>query len=357
MPPSRPQAGQLPLGSSQGVLCLRQGCGGSWALYHAPVPAQSTAMRTPFGSGHELSRLETPHPGWPIRQSLPPQAEIAHGCSAARGPHPHCEVCLGSTCDLSSAYHHVETHQDSTPFLERGDAFIASSAFLWPGHGYLVFIQVISHCARFLSSLGHSLGISAFKFGSPVASEALRAAQILICVLLRFGSTRPMSGHHSSCPDPPGPGVWTLWSILPRRSPSRRPLSIQRILVAAPWYRPTNGTRTLCSTPQRPPHSHSGGGRAGDPSAPRTFESVFDSRPAAHSQSKHGVRPSRGRKCQCPLQLASKLLGALRLSRPSVPHSAARYRPLVRDSALFARRVDSRPDAHRLRRGTSVAAV
>ena len=83
----------------------------------------------------------------------------------------------------------METHQDSTPFLERGDAFIASSAFLWPGHGYLVFIQVISLCARLLSSLGHSLGISAFKFGSPVASEALRAAQILICVLLRFGST------------------------------------------------------------------------------------------------------------------------------------------------------------------------
>ena len=70
---------------------------------------------------------------------------------------------------------------------------------------------------------------------------------------------------------------------------------------------------------------------------------MIDSRPSAHSQSKRGVRPSWGRKCQCPLQLASKLLGALRLSRPSVPHSAARYRPLVRGSALFARGVDSRP--------------
>lgn len=100
----------------------------------------------------------------------------------------------GGTCDLSSAYHHVEMHPDSTPFL----------GFEWGGKFYRftvlpfglatapwLFTKVIGHCARFLRSPGLSLGILNYLddiiFGAPTAREALGAAQVMINVLRRFG--------------------------------------------------------------------------------------------------------------------------------------------------------------------------
>ena len=68
----------------------------------------------------------------------------------------------GGTCDLSSAYHHVEMHPDGLPYL----------GFEWDGAFYRfvvlpfgistapwLFTKVISHCVRFLRSPGLSLGI------------------------------------------------------------------------------------------------------------------------------------------------------------------------------------------------------
>jgi len=100
----------------------------------------------------------------------------------------------GGTCDLSSAYHHVEMHPDSMPFL----------GFEWAGEFYRfsvlpfglctapwLFTKLISHCARFLCSPGMSLGILSYlddmAFGACTASEALNTAQTLIRVLQLYG--------------------------------------------------------------------------------------------------------------------------------------------------------------------------
>jgi len=100
----------------------------------------------------------------------------------------------GGTCDLSSAYHHVEMHKDSTPFL----------CFEWAGGFYRftvlpfglstapwLFTELIGHCVRFLRSPGMSLGLLSYlddvAFGAPTAREALNAAQTLIRVLRRYG--------------------------------------------------------------------------------------------------------------------------------------------------------------------------
>ena len=66
----------------------------------------------------------------------------------------------GGTCDLSSAYHHVEMHKDSTPFL----------GFEWAGGFYRftvlpfglstapwLFTKLIGHCVRFLRSPGMAI--------------------------------------------------------------------------------------------------------------------------------------------------------------------------------------------------------
>ena len=100
----------------------------------------------------------------------------------------------GGTVDLSSAYHHVEMHPDSTSFL----------GFEWQGAFYRfavlpfglatapwLFNKVISHCVRFLRSPGMTLAILNYLddiiFGGATAREALRTAQTLVHVLRRFG--------------------------------------------------------------------------------------------------------------------------------------------------------------------------
>ena len=100
----------------------------------------------------------------------------------------------GGTCDLSSAYHHVEMHPDGFPYL----------GFEWDGAFYRfvvlpfglstapwLFTKVISHCVRFLRSPGLSLGILSYLddivFAAKSAREVLGAAQMLINVLRRFG--------------------------------------------------------------------------------------------------------------------------------------------------------------------------
>lgn len=100
----------------------------------------------------------------------------------------------GGTIDLSSAYHHIEMHPASTPYL----------GFEWDGVYYRfavlpfglssapwLFTKVISHCVRFLRSPGMSLNVlnylDDFIFGAPSAREALGAAQVMVNVLQRFG--------------------------------------------------------------------------------------------------------------------------------------------------------------------------
>jgi len=100
----------------------------------------------------------------------------------------------GGTCDLSSAYHHVEMHPDSTTFLgfEWGGEFFR---FLVLPFGLStapwLFTKVFGHCARFLRSPGMSLGILSYLddviFAAQTARDALSAAQVLINVLRRFG--------------------------------------------------------------------------------------------------------------------------------------------------------------------------
>jgi len=90
----------------------------------------------------------------------------------------------GGTCDLSSAYHHVDMHKDSTPFL----------VFEWAGGFYRftvlpfglstapwLFTKLFGPCVRFLRSPGMSLaptlGLLSYlddvAFGAPTAREAL----------------------------------------------------------------------------------------------------------------------------------------------------------------------------------------
>ena len=100
----------------------------------------------------------------------------------------------GGTCDLSSAYHHVEMHPDSLPFL----------GFEWGGEYFRftvlpfglstapwLFTKVFGHCARFLRSPGLSLGILSYLddviFAALTARGALGAAQVILSVLRRFG--------------------------------------------------------------------------------------------------------------------------------------------------------------------------
>jgi len=100
----------------------------------------------------------------------------------------------GGTVDLSSAYHHVEMHPDSTTFL----------GFSWKGEFYRfvvlpfglstapwLFTKVMGHCCRFLRSPGRDLGLLQYLddsvFAAPTAPEALAAGNTLVRVLRRFG--------------------------------------------------------------------------------------------------------------------------------------------------------------------------
>ena len=100
----------------------------------------------------------------------------------------------GGTLDLSSAYHHIEIHPDSTPFLgfEWGGVFyrfvvlpFGISTAPW------LFTKVMGHCGRFLRSPGLGLDLLIYLddliFAAPTARDALRTAQTMIHVLRRFG--------------------------------------------------------------------------------------------------------------------------------------------------------------------------
>lgn len=100
----------------------------------------------------------------------------------------------GGTCDLSSAYHHVEMHPDSRPFLGfewGGEYFHFSVLPFGLSTAPWLFTKVFSHCARFLRSPGLSLGILSYLddviFAAATARGALSAAQMIINVLRRFG--------------------------------------------------------------------------------------------------------------------------------------------------------------------------
>ena len=101
----------------------------------------------------------------------------------------------GGTVDISAAYHHLEMHPDSTPFL----------GFEWRGAFYRfvvlpfglstapwLFTTVMGHCANFLrSSTGPGIGLLRYLddliFAASTAREALRSAMVLLGTLRKFG--------------------------------------------------------------------------------------------------------------------------------------------------------------------------
>lgn len=100
----------------------------------------------------------------------------------------------GGTIDISMAYHHIEMHPDSLPFL----------GFEWAGEFYhftvlpfglslapWLFTKVMGHCVRFLRSPGCGVGLLAYLddliFAAATASGSLRSAGIMLAVLRRFG--------------------------------------------------------------------------------------------------------------------------------------------------------------------------
>jgi hypothetical protein len=98
----------------------------------------------------------------------------------------------GGTADISSAYHHIPMHEDSTRFL----------GFEWEGQHYFfavlpfglstapwVFTTVMSNCVRFLRLKGVRLMVflDDLIFANPTAREALGAAQLMLHILPRFG--------------------------------------------------------------------------------------------------------------------------------------------------------------------------
>ena len=71
----------------------------------------------------------------------------------------------GGTCDISSAYHHIPMHPDSTRYL----------GFEWEGRFFYftvlpfglspapwLFTKVMGHCVRFLRAPGISLGLLSY---------------------------------------------------------------------------------------------------------------------------------------------------------------------------------------------------
>jgi hypothetical protein len=98
----------------------------------------------------------------------------------------------GGTADISSAYHHIPMHEDSTQFL----------GFEWEGQHYFfavlpfglstapwVFTTVMACSIRFLRAKEVSLMVylDDLIFANTTAREALSAAQLLLHILPRFG--------------------------------------------------------------------------------------------------------------------------------------------------------------------------
>jgi hypothetical protein len=101
----------------------------------------------------------------------------------------------GGTVDISAAYHHLEMHPGSIPFL----------GFEWKGAFYCfvvlpfglstapwLFTTVMGHCANFLrSSTGPGIGLLRYLddliFAASTAREALRSAMVLLGTLRKFG--------------------------------------------------------------------------------------------------------------------------------------------------------------------------
>ena len=99
---------------------------------------------------------------------------------------------FGGTADISSAYHHIPMHSDSTRYL----------GFEWEGQFYQflvlpfglstaprVFSTVMGHTVRFLRFVGVRLisYLDDLIFAHPTARETLSAAQMMLHILPRFG--------------------------------------------------------------------------------------------------------------------------------------------------------------------------
>ena len=100
----------------------------------------------------------------------------------------------GGTADLSSAYHHIEIHGDSTSYLGfewQGEFFYFAVLPFGISTAPWLFTTVMGHCGRFLRSPGLGLDLLLYLddlvFAAATAAGSLSAARTLLTTLRKFG--------------------------------------------------------------------------------------------------------------------------------------------------------------------------